>query len=499
LGFDENQADQIFFEQNFGKSSKRTAAALAVKLQKEYRKLSAMPQKKGLSKSERKKIRKQKKKIGRALAKAEARVRAKPLPSIPPMPRRSAPRLGKMGKTKIAFASRRDQLTTTHRPSKRRERGWIDLGAVVGTTSNVAGDVLMQIGLNLQDNTLAVTPLAYLSALWEKWVPRKLIFEFEYATAATDSGQLVLWVDPDPKDVASTGPDRLNRALYSQMHKQFHVSSPGYVYLDYTPKLKDLLYIDPNSDTSRFYSAGNFYVLVSGVMKFSGDSSKNLGRMRLYYDVEFQFPTLEKVSSAVSTATITQFYDTTSSVVFTTTAVTYQSGTASFDRNSNTSLKINSTGSFVIVAFFHDTSAGLDGQLWFDNFTSGGSVDATYYATASSASRYITGAVITVTVAGAILNVSGSGWTVSGDTHVNVFLCKVNDPTSITEPPKKTLEERMKSLESVLFQTFMDKMESPNEDPLLKKKEKVSSMAQIPSRPLPATGQFIAGTKAYIS
>lgn len=172
-----------------------------------------------------------------------------------------------------------------------------DLLANLSTTSAaLSGDILQNVLIN--PLSLGVKRLGAEALLWKRFEIISLRIEYAPIAPYTTGGQLIGYIDYDPKDdpTIGTGAERLLRAASSYGEKPFQISqSASWTMLD-VPRSSPY-YVDSDSTSdAQLANAGRLVVLASSALP----ATTALGNLILHYRIKFLMPQYNVVSPSSS-------------------------------------------------------------------------------------------------------------------------------------------------------------------------------------------------------
>lgn len=256
----------MFYRRNVGRGAKRTAAAVAVRSNTLWRRPQA-----------------------RRVVVQPATTQRR---TNPPQVRRRAP-----ANQGVALSNARTFKPRPARVSQSSDDGCIVTGndylttVVVNTTTNV-GSVLT--AFNINPSTIPNARLAAIASTYELFRVEYIEFHYMNSINTTITGQMVMYVDPDPADAPNnvSGTSQIQKAMSAKNSKTFAIFKDAVVR--YTPdrKLTDM-YISPGVDP-RFASYGTF-VLASNTTGYTGPLT--CGTLMMRYKIAFKKPLIETTPS----------------------------------------------------------------------------------------------------------------------------------------------------------------------------------------------------------
>jgi len=203
---------------------------------------------------------------------------------------------------------------------------------VAGSSGQAAGDILYTVTIN--PGQLGVARLATLANLYDRYLFKSLRFEYVPIANATQTGQLMGYVDYDVHDAPTVnGIANLQRAAAHLGEKASQIWEPT----SWSMKdQKDLthLYTDYDGIEPRWSAQGVLVVLASSQIA----ANLPLGNIYLRYSVSFTVPQVSNVVGGVGSAMAF------SATVPASTSTTYDLGTSQTDGGwSNLLYQVNST------------------------------------------------------------------------------------------------------------------------------------------------------------
>nr|QDH88834.1 MAG: RNA-dependent RNA polymerase [Astroviridae sp.] len=274
---DLDEADEIFYNQNIGKSFKRSIAALAVRM---------VNGKRGTKKTVKKAVRKlEKKALGKAV-----RMRR------PPAVRRNRRRRGGMATTSAPIAigsverSRNFFKMSSKGTGNTLTVSGRDVLAVLSTPSSDTGAGSELYAVDIAPSAMGITRLRKFSELYEKWLPIEFKFVFRTSRKTTDSGQIMMYADVDPYDSPLSGIAAINKGEAASGHTSFSIWNNSMATYRPDPKQQSL-YCSPNA-IKGFEVPAKFRVIVVT----PPEANLELGLIEVHWKVKLFKPTIEEIS-----------------------------------------------------------------------------------------------------------------------------------------------------------------------------------------------------------
>jgi hypothetical protein len=165
------------------------------------------------------------------------------------------------------------------------------LQSLIGTSTNLAGDLLANIPMN--PTLLPNSKLNLYASMYEKYRFKKLRVRFATAISTSFGGQLVATFDDDPDSVARYSTTGYENVRLSADHTGgvMWAARENTVVLDATPVNKQWFYTDTNWIEPRTSIQANLLIFQAGVMD---TATKTLGQLLLDYEIEFMGDELDE-------------------------------------------------------------------------------------------------------------------------------------------------------------------------------------------------------------
>lgn len=175
------------------------------------------------------------------------------------------------------------------------EEGLEYIGVVSVATTNQIGDTLLTF--NVTPESLASSRLGLLAQLYEKYEFLECSFEYTPGCSTQTSGQIVLFVDADPDDVAYSGSAMVKRAMSTEGSSG--LVSPYMPSKCFMRSPRKQVFYTNNVNDNRFSVSGILYVISNSG---AWGSNLSLGTVQMRYKIRLYQPTLE-IQVAAQTGT----------------------------------------------------------------------------------------------------------------------------------------------------------------------------------------------------
>lgn len=278
---DLDEADQLFFERNFGKGFKRSVAASLVKIQQMTRNKKNKIGKKKPGNKKKGGMNKQKK-------------NSQKVEVLPQRPNRG------MGRRQLAFVQKQPNPISVGYSARRstrfrtvRRTGKIEI--VVGTdyygvvsynngAGNVAGDNLVQFAVH--PSIFVGSRLAVYNNLFQYYKFKKFGVEFVPNKGTNTDGQLAMFYVPDPDDATLVGTDNVRVADASRKALFFSIYEHKIAWLPINGTVKKYYTNQANTD-NRFVQQALFYLIAHSNLNAGLGT---LGTIRIHFVIQFEEP-----------------------------------------------------------------------------------------------------------------------------------------------------------------------------------------------------------------
>lgn len=318
---DLDEADQRFYQQNYGKSIKRTLAAVAVNMAR--RGGRKKPSKKRIAKTVKKEVKKMVPRVRRM---------AKPRSLMAPALARGR---SQKRKRNLSFKShkRGDQVILTGRDF---------YGAVTVTNTQKAGDTIVG-GIDLNPQSFTNSRLAVFGKLYEKFQILNFTVEYKASCASTTNGSLVHYFHPDYYDSPSGGAAAITIATSTNNYKEMQVWQNSSVTFKPERKMSDM-YTSENGTDQRLASYGHYFCLAATDFSTAGP----IGNIFIHYKIKFMKP-INELTAASSLGEYTGTSPSTSELIGTSISQVAGSYGSFITKGGTSSLNFTSVGTYLLV------------------------------------------------------------------------------------------------------------------------------------------------------
>jgi len=456
---DLDEADEEFYRQNYGKSFKRTVAAIAVNMAR--RGGRKKPSKKRIAKTVKKEVKKMVPKV-RRMAKPRRSGMVVGLARKRPQGRQKGMRIRSKGGDVVILSGR-------------------DFYSAVSVTSTQAqGDTLLSIDMN--PNSFTNSRLAIFAKLYEKWQIIDFRVEYKASCAVDTSGALVHYFHPDYYDSPGVGSQAINVASSSSNFREMQVWQNS--ILGYRPerKMPDM-YTSENGTDNRLASYGHYYLLAA--TNFS--VANPIGNVFVHYKIRFMKP-INETTSATTLAEYTGNSPSTSDYIGSSISQVSGSYGSFITKGGTNSINFQQTGTYFVIFVFNATFASNGGGIVISSGSSVSYSQETDVLCATTTTSTIMKCKIVCTAIGQYLTLSYTTFAPSSVSSCKIYITPAFTGMTKPESPQDIQNLRISELETQIKQLMKLKIaekERMIEEEYNPRRPGHSSRSQSPTRRFP--------------
>jgi len=376
---DLDEADEKFYRQNYGKSFKRTLAAIAVNMAR--RGGRKKPSKKRIAKTVKKEVKKMVPRVRRM---------AKPRAILAPVLARGRSQKRKRG-MKFKSQHRGDNVIITGRDF---------YGAVTVTNTQKAGDTIVG-GIDLNPQSFTNSRLSVFGKLYEKFQILSFTVEFKSSCPSTSAGSLIHYFHPDYYDAPSGGAAAINIATSTNNYKEMQVWQNSSVTFRPEKKMSDM-YTSENGTDQRLASYGHYFLLAATDF----GTAASLGNIFIHYKIKFM-KAINELTTVTSLGEYTGNSPSTSDLVGTSITQVTNSYGSYLTKGGTSALNFTAPGTYFVVANWSLTCT-TGGDISIAGTTASISQEVYPYIS-TTASTYLHKCKVVVTAAGQYIQYGANG------------------------------------------------------------------------------------------